>query len=60
MNLIIFNAKLIKITQLSKILNLVDAKTKKPLNHVLRYWEKEFTQIKPKKLITKRAFSKDV
>ena len=53
--------KLIKITQLSKILNLVDTKTKKPLNHVLRYWEKEFTQIKPKKINNQRYYSsKDV
>ena len=53
--------KLIKITQLSKILNLVDAKTKKPLNHVLRYWEKEFTQIKPIKINNQRYYSsKDV
>ena len=53
--------KLIKITQLSKILNLVDTKTKKPLNHVLRYWEKEFTQIKPIKINNQRYYSsKDV
>jgi len=53
--------KLIKITQLSKILNLVDTKTKKPLNHILRYWEKEFTQIKPKKINNQRYYSsKDV
>ena len=43
--------KLLSISKLSKILNLVDPKTKKPLNHVLRYWEKEFKEIKPKKLI---------
>ena len=33
-----------------KLLNLIDPITKKPLNHVLRYWEKEFKQIKPKKI----------
>ena len=42
--------KLINISDLSKILNLIDPVTKKPLNHVLRYWEKEFKQIKPKKI----------
>ena len=51
--------KLIKITQLSKILNLVDAKTKKPLNHVLRYWEKEFKEIKPKKINNRRYYSSE-
>ena len=44
--------KLIKISELSKMLNLVDPMTKKPLNHILRYWEREFKEIKPKKLIT--------
>ena len=51
--------KLIKITQLSKILNLVDTKTKKPLNHVLRYWEKEFKEIKPKKINNRRYYSSE-
>ena len=41
--------KLISISEASKILNLIDIKTKKPLNHILRYWEKEFKQIRPKK-----------
>ena len=43
--------KLVNISQLSKILDLIDPKTKKPQNHILRYWEKEFKEIKPKKLI---------
>ena len=42
--------KLIKISELSKMLNLVDPLTKKPLNHILRYWEREFKEIKPKKI----------
>jgi hypothetical protein len=29
----------------------VDPVTKKPQNHILRFWEKEFKEIKPKKLI---------
>ena len=40
--------KYINISELSKILGNVDPKTKKPLNYKLRYWEKEFKQIKPK------------
>ena len=30
---------------------------KKPLNHILRYWEKEFKQIKPKKINNRRYYS---
>ena len=41
--------KLISISEASKKLNLIDTITKKPLNHILRYWEKEFKQIRPKK-----------
>jgi len=47
--------KLIKISDLSKRLNLVNAKNKKPLNYILRYWEKEFKQIKPT-IINKRRY----
>ena len=49
--------KLINISELSKILNLIDSNTKKPLNHVLRYWEKEFKQIRPKKINNRRYYS---
>ena len=49
--------KLIKISELSKMLNLIDPKTKKPLNHVLRYWEKEFSSIRPKKINNQRYYS---
>jgi DNA-binding transcriptional MerR regulator len=49
--------KLLNISELSKILNLVDPKTKRPLNHILRYWEKEFKQIKPKKINNRRYYS---
>ena len=41
--------KLTNISELSKLLNLVNPKTKKPLNHVIRYWETEFPQLKPPK-----------
>ena len=49
--------KFISISDLSKTLNLVDPITKKPLNHILRYWEKEFKQIKPKKINKRRYYS---
>ena len=47
--------KLVSISQLSYKLNLISAKNKKPKNYILRYWEKEFKQIKPK-IINKRRY----
>ena len=35
------------IGDVAKILNLVDKKTGKLLTHTLRFWEKEFKQVKP-------------
>lgn len=53
--------KLIKINELCRILNLIDTKTNKPLNHILRYWEKEFKQVKPRKINNQRYYSsKDI
>ena len=49
-------SKLINISQVSRILNLVDPSSKKPRNHILRYWEKEFKQIKPKILNGNRRY----
>ena len=49
-------SKLITISELSKILNLVN-KQNKPSNHILRYWEKVFKQIKPKKINNRRYYS---
>ena len=49
--------KLIGISEMSKILNLIDPITKRPLNHILRYWEKEFKEIKPKKINNRRYYS---
>ena len=49
--------KLINISQLASLLNLVNSKTKKPLNYVLRYWEKEFNEIKPTILNKRRYYS---
>ena len=50
-------SKLINITELAKLLDLIDPKTKKPSNHILRYWEKEFKQISPKKINNRRYYS---
>ena len=47
--------KLINIGEASKLLNLINKSNKKPKNHILRYWEKEFKQIKPK-FINKRRY----
>ena len=55
--LINFMNKLINITELSKLLNLVDPSTQKPLNHILRYWEQEFKEIRPKKINNRRYYS---
>ncbi len=49
--------KLLTISQLCKILNLEDPKKKKPLNYILRFWEREFKQIKPKKINNRRYYS---
>ena len=35
------------ISELSKKLDLINKKTGKPANHILRFWEKEFKDIKP-------------
>ena len=51
--------KYFTISEVSKILNLIDPKTKKPLNHILRYWENEFKEIKPKKINSRRYYSQD-
>ena len=44
------------IGEVAKILNLVDLKTGKPTTHTLRFWEKEFKQIKPKIFSGKRRY----
>ena len=51
--------KFLTITELSKILNLINPMTKKPLNHILRYWEKEFKEIRPKKINNRRYYSSE-
>ncbi len=51
--------KLVTISELSKSLNLVDKKTNKPQNYILRYWEKEFKQIKPTILNNRRYYDEN-
>ena len=48
-------SKLMTISNLSKELDLVDLKLKKTKNYIIRYWEKNFKQIKPK-IINKRRY----
>ena len=50
-------SKFFKISEVSVYLDLVNPLSKKPLNHILRYWEKEFRQIKPKKINNRRYYS---
>ena len=49
--------KLSTISEVCEILGLIEPKTKKPLNHVIRYWEREFKQIKPTKINGRRYYS---
>ena len=50
-------SKFYKISEVSIYLDLVNPLSKKPLNHILRYWEKEFRQLKPKKINNRRYYS---
>ena len=49
--------KFSNISEVSKILGLTDPMTNKPLNHILRYWEKEFKQVKPQKINNRRYYT---
>ena len=51
--------KLFNITEVSNMLKLANPKNNKPLNHILRYWEKEFKQIKPKMINKRRYYSNE-
>ena len=51
--------KLTNISDVSRKLNLINPKTKKPLNYILRFWEKEFTSLRPKKLNNRRYYTND-
>ena len=47
---------LLDISELSIKLDLVNKKTGKPANHILRFWESEFKQIKPLTLKGNRRY----
>ncbi len=47
--------KLKDISKVSVLLGLINKKTRKPNNYILRYWEKEFKRIKPI-IINKRRY----
>ena len=49
--------KLYTISDVSKVLDLLDKKNKKPLNHTIRYWEKEFKKIKPLNINKRRYYT---
>ena len=49
--------KLLSITEVSKLIENINKKTNKPLNHILRFWEKEFKQIKPTIIRNRRYYS---
>tara|TARA_B100001540_G_scaffold293786_1_gene293191 strand:- start:90 stop:458 length:369 start_codon:yes stop_codon:yes gene_type:complete len=44
------------ISEVAELLNLVNTKTGKISTHTLRFWEKEFKQIKPKIFAGKRRY----
>ena len=50
------NSKYKTIGQVAKILNLVDKKKGTLSTHTIRFWEKEFKQIKPKIFTGKRRY----
>ena len=47
------------IGEVAKMLNLVDRKSGKLSTHTLRFWEKEFKEIKPKIFTGKRRYYDD-
>jgi len=50
------NSNYITIGQLAKKLNLIDEKTGKPQTHTIRFWERQFRQIKPSVRAGKRRY----
>ena len=44
------------IGEVAKILNLIDLKTGRSFTHTIRFWEKEFRQIKPKIFSGRRRY----
>ena len=54
-----FNKTYKTIGEVTKMLNLIDKKTGKLSTHTLRYWEKEFKQVKPIIFSGKRRYYDD-
>ena len=50
-------SKVYNISEVSKILNLINPETEKPQSYILRYWEKEFKIVKPKKINNRRYYT---
>ena len=44
------------IGEVAKLLNLINPKNGRPNTHTIRFWEKEFKQLKPKKLSGNRRY----
>ena len=44
------------IGEVAKILNLIDLKTGRSFTHTIRFWEKEFKQVKPKIFSGRRRY----
>ena len=53
------NIKLLNISEAFALLGLIDKKNNKILTHTLRYWEKEFKQLKPKILNGRRYYTQE-
>ena len=54
------NSKYKTIGQVAKILNLIDKKKGTPSTHTIRFWEKQFKQIKPKIFTGQRRYYDEV
>ena len=52
-------SKLITISELSKELGFIKSNKSKSTNHIIRYWEKEFKQIKPRFINKRRYYTPD-
>jgi DNA-binding transcriptional MerR regulator len=48
--------KLISISELTKLIGLINKKNNKPATHILRFWETKFTQLKPTILSGNRRY----
>ena len=48
--------QLLNISQVAKVLGLINKKSKKPLTHTLRFWETKFKQLKPTILSGNRRY----